>query len=814
MVTHVSKSLPPLKTSTSFGENPKAMLGGLDVGLPIDLTKTKIEYDEDGSVVVDFGTEDQEFNNKIYQEGHYENLVDLFSEEELSAIANEVIDATESDNTSRGQWLDTIELGLDALGLKVEEDSGLFPGSCAAHHPLIMESAVKFQSKASNELLPANGPCKTEIIGEKSIPKEQQANRVKDFFNYDLMEVMEEYTSEMERLLLVISVYGSAFTKTYYDASLERKVTEFVSADVVVVPYHATDLRRANRFTHIIYKDKINMLYDMDSGLYKSYDLDGEKGEWESLGKPSPPQLSQVQLKYNEIIGIAQNVSATDEVYTLYEQHVYKVLKNVPEQKKLPLPYVITVDYNSRKVLSIRRNWKEDDKKKRRRDCFVHWSFVPGFGFYGLGYLHLLGNFQITLTAILRSLVDSGQFANMQGGFKAKGLKIIGDNEAIAPGEFKEVEAPNMDLSKAIYPLQYKEPSTVLFQMLQFMEARGQKFADSTEQVIADSTNYGPVGTTMALLEASTKFFSAIFKRLHKAQKLNFKIMKELNYECLPDTYPYDVAGASRTVFKDDFDGSVEVIPVSDPNISSQAHRTTMAQTQLQIAQMFPDKHDIRETLFSIYTNMNFDNIEKILPAPEEAQMLDPLSDIMAASSGKPIKAFEGQNHDAHINVKMSFLQDPTLGQNPALQRIIPVLQNNITEHTMLKYKEMMTAQMQQGQADPMQETAQVEAAQKLQQLNELATKVQAAGGMEDPAMLVAKAELMKAQNEANRIKAKEDTDNAKLNLEAAQLDLDKIKEANANSKFKDTLIAGINKEHMKHQVAATKSSLDRLGKD
>jgi hypothetical protein len=760
----------------------------------MDIKSAIVEENDDGSASVSF---EYEAGKKIVNinKGHYDNLVDLFDENTLETVAYDVIQTTDADKSSRQAWEDTLVKGMELLGIKLDEGSGVFEGACTAHHPLIIESAIKSQAKLANELLPAKGPVKCQIVGEQTEAKEKQAMRVQNFMNYDLTEIMEEYYPDKEKTFLAAPLLGSCFSKTYFDGLLQRKVTEMVLPDVFVVPSNAVDLRRCPRYTHIIYKTKFDMIKDVEVGLYSSQDI----------GEPAQANLTPLQTKINELMGLS-NCTEYDEVYTLYEQHVDMIFEELGDT--IPRPYVITVEKTSNKVLSIRRNWREKDKTYQKKINFTHYPFVPSLCFYGYGYIHLLGNLEITLTSVMRALVDSGQFANLQGGFKNKNARIVGSNDAIGPGEFRDVEIPAMTrLGDAFIPLPFKEPSAVLFNLLQFIEGRAQKFADSTEQVIADSTNYGPVGTTLALLEASTKFFSFIHKNFHRAMRQEFKIMAELNKEYLPEEYPYDVTGETRTVFKRDFDDRVDIIPVSDPNIPSQAHRVAMAQTQLQIAQQFPQQHDIPLTLRSIYRNMGFENVDKLIPLPESAVPQDPLTDIISASQGKPIKAFKGQDHDAHIAVKMNYLQDPKAGASPILQSIAPVIQANIMEHTVMKYAEMMNA----AGAKPEDAASQAQAAQQLTQLNQIAQQVEAQGGLENPAVILAQAEMKQAENEAERIEDKTASDMARLAVENRKVDLEILKEMNKNKQFYDKLEAEMDKERFKKGADLAEAALLRL---
>jgi hypothetical protein len=683
-------------------------------------SSTSFEVDDDGGVIVDFGSEESisEEEEVIGLGEWYDDLSKEIDEDELDDIANQVYDNYQSDKDSRGEWEDMFERGFDLLGLKLQDATEPFEGACTAVHPLLIESAVKFQSKASQELFPAGGPVKTQIIGKQTPDKEMQANRVKDFMNYQLTEQMSEYFDEFERMLFHLPLIGSAFKKIYYDANLKRPVSEFVPIDQFYVSYYASDLRRADRYTHVIYRSPNDLKRDISAGIYAEIELP----------QAGQPEQSAMGEKMNTILGFSPS-SDNDPQYTLLEQHCYLDLPApYDDPDGVALPYIVTIEERSKKVLSIRRNYNQDDPNREKKLHFTHYRFVPGFGFYGFGLMHFLGNLTMTATAAMRALVDAGQFANLPGGFKAKGVRVVGDNDPIAPGEFKEVESTGIDLSKAIVPLPYKEPSSTLYQMLQFVSAAGQKFADSSEQIISDNSSYGPVGTTMALLEASSKFFSAVHKRLHKSQKDEFRLLAAIDYEYLPSKYPYEIPNANQHIFRRDFDGRVDVLPVSDPNIPSNAHRMMMAQMALQLAQNSPPGMFNLEALNrTILNSANMPNIEEILPPKQEPQKLDPVSDIMAATKGLPIAAFPGQDHDAHIQVKMAYLQDPANGANPIMERIAPVIQANIQEHSVMKYQEQMsgmTQQLAQGAQDPaVIEQAMAQAAQQVMQANQMAAQ-------------------------------------------------------------------------------------------
>jgi len=623
----------------------------------------------------------------------FENLAEVLDEDILNDIAEDVIENFDNDKESRAKWERTILKGMDLLGLDIEDKSQPFEGACSATHPLIMENAVKFQAKAAQELLPAKGPVRAEVLGKKTPEKEAQALRVQTFMNYQLTEEMEEYYDDFESMLLYTSIIGSAFRKIHFDDTLTRPVSEFIGIDQFVVSNYARDLKRAPRYTQIMHFSPNDLRKDIASGFYKDIEL----------GDPEKINEDSISFKMYETFGIGTGYTLKDDIYEVLEQHVDLFIEDdeFGREDGIAVPYIVTLDKTTRQILSIRRNWDEEDPSYTKKEWFIHYKFVPGFGFYGLGFIHLVGNFQMTLTAILRSLVDAGQFANLQGGFKAKGLRVVGGDDPLSPGEWRDVEAQNMDLSKALMPVPYKEPSATLMNMLSFMDGRGQKFADATEAVISDASNYGPVGTTMALIEQSTKFFSGVHKRMHAAQRKEFKILARINSEFLSDNYPYEVVNGDNVIAREDFTG-VSVIPVADPNITSKAERLAQAHMKFTIAQQMPQYHDMPAVIRRIYVAMDEDNIEELMAKKAEPKPQDPISDIMAATKGAPIQAFQGQNHDAHIKVKKAWLEDPMGGSNPAMQTAGPIVAANIQEHLVMRWQEMMGGLVQTGGAtDP-----------------------------------------------------------------------------------------------------------------
>jgi hypothetical protein len=750
-------------------ELPMGVAEELDDGLQ----GTEFELEEDIMGVEGMSAEDMAFISSMSAEDgieidipHFANLADYLGDEELTDVANTVIEGFEADRDSRADWDETLTRGLDLLGLRFEETGTAFQGSCAATHPLIIESAVKFQSKASQEILPANGPVRTQIVGDPNSQIVQQSNRVRKFMNYELTEMMPEYFDEMERMLFHLPIVGSAIVKMYYDAGLGRPTAEHIPIDQFYVNYSATDLRRADRYTHLIYKSPVDLRRDIRAGMY--IDVEDLSEQPDGSGRSD----NEISSKIDEIMGLTGNTSEDPE-YTLLEQHTYMQL----EDDDQPYPYIITVEESSRSVLSIRRNYREDDPQEEKMIHFTHYRYVPGFGFYGLGLINLIGNLTMTATSAMRALVDAGQFANLPGGFKAKGVRIVGDNDPISPGEFKEIEALGMDLNKAIVNLPYKEPSQTLFQLLGFVSGAAEKFADQSDQVISDAASYGPVGTTMALLEASAKFFTAVHKRLHHAQRQQFKILASINETFVPTNgYPYATPEGDMMIFAQDFDGRVDVIPVSDPNIPSRAHRLSLANMALQLsAQTPPGTFNTTELIRQVLQAADFPNIDQVMPSPQEAQPGDPMTDLLTVTKGMPIAAFPGQDHEAHIQVKTNFLSDPTTGASTSLKQFAPAIQANIREHTMLRYKTQVEGMVAQN-TDPEQYQMAVQQGMQDAIIAEAAAQVTAANQQTtvtgSPEQQLLELEMQKLELEKEKLGLNAAKDAADIAIKTRQLEL------------------------------------------
>lgn len=776
----------PVQNPTPITPQP-SQAPGQPINLPMDAQLASLPGMDEATPesMKDVGEGEPEYD-------HYENLVAKLDDKLLTTIGQKCFEGYEKDNRSRSEWMETIKKGLENLGTSIDESDEPFEGACSANHPLILEAAVKFQSKATAEVLPANGPVRTQVMGAQTPDKIAAADRVKAFLNYQIMNVMTEYVPDMERLLFYLPLYGSAFKKTYWNSQLGRPESCFISSDNFIINYKAKSIEKARRHTEVLepiagmelrrrYADgdyaeprawaKSNSQTSRGKG---NEDVTGNS----DVGGSGTFYIEDVSRTADRVVGQAYTGDFSDEkMFTLLEQHCYLKLPS----DVFACPYVVTFEKDSSEVLAIRRNWRDGDISQKKRIWYSHYQYVPGLGFYGLGLFHLLGNFNVTLTAVIRSLVDSGQFANMQGGFKLKGMRIVGDNGALSPGEWKDVEGAVQDLSKAFFPLPYKEPSQVLFQMLQYLETRGQQFADSTEQVVADSTNYGPVGTTVALLEASMKLFNAIHKRVHFAQKVDLKILAEINFEYLDDEYPYDLPGQVGKVFKIDFDPKrIAIIPASDPNITSQAHRLNLANTVLQAAlQAPPGTHNMKIVFRNFYMSCGVENIDTIITPDQQPQPMDPLGDIQSLMKGMPIQAFPGQDHMSHIKFKTTWLDDPVLGgQNPQMQAFVPQVQSNIRDHMTSQLSEQIQGitqgQQQSGPPDPKVIAAiQAQAAAEVQNANKALNAITQG---DDPMHVIAAAEKQKADAETQKVQDSKVTDLMKLSLQAQDSQTNRLK--------------------------------------
>ena len=614
----------------------------------------------DGGAVIDFapGTDQPDLS----EVGHFENLADVLGAEVLEEISADLTDAYKKDDESRSEWKEAYIDGLEQLGIGSEDREDPFPGASGVYHPLLAESVTQFQAQAYKELLPADGPVSTKVLGAETPELTDQANRVAEFMNYQVMEIMEEFDPDLDQMLYYLPIAGSAFKKTYYDGVVGRPISKFVTAEDLVVNYGATSLRSADRITHVVTMSGNDIRKNQYNGFYRDTELD-EAGEL---------SISDIQEQVNELQGLSAVRFEGDENYRLLEMHVNLDLEGFEhtgqdgQETGIALPYIVTIEEDSEVVLSVRRNWKEGDLTNKRLEFFTQYKFTPGLGFYGFGLVHMIGGLSKSVTSILRQLIDAGTLANLPGGFKAKGMRVEGSDEPISPGEWRDVDTPGGNLRESLMPLPYKEPSAVLMQLLGALVETGQRFASIADVQVGDTAGQQqPVGTTVAMLERGTKVMSAIHKRMHYAQKQEFRILARVISESLPPQYPYMVAGGDQMIMKADFDDRIDILPVSDPNIFSMAQRIILAQQQLQMAAQAPEIHNLRAAYVSMYKAMGIDNIEMLLQPEDKPQPMTPALEHARVLENKKLVAMGGQNHMAHIEAHILFVQNPAVNQNP-----------------------------------------------------------------------------------------------------------------------------------------------------
>ncbi len=658
--------------------------------MEVELEKKKLQFtNEKGEKVrVDVDQEQTEKDEEVFERNHYSNLAEELPEREVANIGRDLVKSFEDDKSSRKNWEDQYSKGLRMLGVVVEDRQDPFPGASGVHHPLLAEAATQFQARAIAEMFPAGGPVKTQIIGKTTDKKLEQAQRVQDFMNFQVTQEIPDYFNELDQMLFYLALAGSAFKKIYFDNTLDRICSKFVPAEDFVISMENTDLETADRYTQVMKLTRNEIRKHQISGYYKDIPL----SKAESNAGATSGDLVEQTLQRLE----GMTPSMADKIHTVLEIHANLDLGE--DKNELELPYIVTVDYDSQRVLSIRRNWKEDDTLKRKRTYFVHYKYLPGLGFYGFGLIQMIGGLQHASTGALRALLDSAAFANLNGGFRAKGARIEGGDITVSPGEWVEVEAYGDDLRKSFIPLPFKEPSPTLLQLLGVLTESGRRFASIADAMIGDSAGSGPVGTTIALIEQGSKVFSAIHKRIHQAQGREFRLIYELNGEYLDDEYSFEVIGENKKIRRKDFTQSISVVPVSDPNIFSQAQRIALAQTGMQLAQSSPDIIDVKEATRRFLQALNIPDYMDLMIEDEETPRRDPVSENMALLNGKPIKVFEDQDHQAHIIVHSQFIQDPRFGGNPeAKERLYPAMLAHIGQHMAYLYQQQMQASVPPG---------------------------------------------------------------------------------------------------------------------
>jgi hypothetical protein len=727
----------------------------------------EITADDDGGVTVDFEPTDMDDMDV----GFGENLAETLPDRELQRIASDLLSEFDANKASRQQWEDTYANGLELLGFTYEDRTQPFRGASGVVHPLLAEAATQFQAQAFNELLPSGGPVKTIVVGNDTREKQEQAVRVKQFMNYYLTNVMEDYTPDMDQMLFYLPLAGSTFKKVYFDEVLDRAVSKFVPAEQLVVPYETSDLETCPNITQVIRMPLNELRKKQVSGFYLDIDV-----------IPAQAELNSVEKELDRIDG--SEPSQIDYDCTILECHAdldlqgHEEVDDEGEPTGIKVPYVVSISQDNGQVLSIRRNYKEDDKTKAKIQYFVHYKFLPGFGFYGLGLIHTIGGLSRTATAALRQLIDAGTLSNLPAGFKARGLRIRDDDDPLQPGEFRDVDAPGGAIRDSLMPLPFKGPDGTLFNLLGFVVDAGRRFATITDMKVGDGNQQAAVGTTIAMLEQGSRVMSAVHKRLHYAMRVEFKILSRVMGEFLPQEYPYAIHGEDSAVMAKDFDERVDVVPVSNPNTFSQAQRIVLAQTKLQLAAQAPELHNLHEVYKDMYEALGVSDIDRIMKAvPEdEARPTDPAQENIDAMDGIVLKAFEGQEHEAHIQAHLIF------GSTPMVAGIPPVaiaLQKHILEHVKIGAREqaavsyLQQVQQKGGQAASEEEMLAIEGltaqfvAQGLQKVKEMSQQMSGQGP--DPLVQLKEKEL--------ELKAQESQQDAQMDQAELALDQQTLQE-------------------------------------
>ncbi len=729
-------------------------------------------------------TEDMELTidpDAMADEEFSKNLAEELDGQYMASIASDLLEDFTNDLNSRKDWLETYVDGLELLGLKLEERTEPWEGACAVYHPLLSEALVKFQAETMMETFPAAGPVKTSIIGKETDECLEAAARVQENMNYQLMDCMPEYRPEHERMLWGLGLAGNAFKKVYYDPALQRQVSIFVPAEDMVVPYGASNLETAERVTHVMRKTKQEIHYLQEMGFYRDTEL----------GEPSY-DLDEVEKKIAEQMGFD---ATNDDRYKILEMNVNLDLEGYEDKKKgkktgIALPYIVTIDKGTQEILAIRRNYNQDDDLKKRREHFVHYGYIPGFGFYCFGLIHLIGAFSKSGTMLLRQLVDAGTLSNLPGGFKTRGLRIKGDDTPIAPGEWRDVDAASGTLRDNLMNLPYKEPSQVLAALMDKIIDEGRRFATAADMKVSDMSSNSPVGSTLAILERTLKVMSAVNARIYYSMKKEFGLLKTLIRDYTDPSYRYDPATGTPGAKQEDYD-KVNLIPVADPNAATMAQKVVQYQAVMQMAQQNPDIYDLKELNKQMLEILGVKNIGKLIPTDDDAKPLDPVSENMNMLNGTPVKAFLFQDHEAHIRVHTAFRDDPLVrqmvGQNPKAPQLLAAMEAHIAEHIAFLYRQKIEQQLgaplpKEGETLPEDIENQVarlsaEAGTKLLQLHQAeAAQKQAQQQAEDPLIQMQKQELqikqMEAQAKSQKMQADTQLDAAKLELERQKLEV------------------------------------------
>ena len=676
----------------------------------------EVTMDEEGGAEISFDPA----ADQLESTDHFQNLAEIMDDQDLDELGTSLFDKYTDYKESRGDWEQSYREGLELLGFKYERRTEPFRGASGVNHPVLAEAVTQFQAQAYKELLPADGPVRAQILGDITNEKQDQAHRVKDFMNYQIMDQMQEYEPEFDQMLFYLPLSGSTFKKVYYDDLLGRAVSKFVPADDLIVPYSANSLEDAEAIVHVIKMSENELKKQQVSGFYRDIEL----------GQP-PITSNELEEKERQLEGITKG--SQEDQFTILEMHVNLDLEGFEdmgadgEPTEIKLPYIVTIAESNNKILSIRRNFTQDDPTKEKIKYFVQYKFLPGTGFYGFGLIHMIGGLTRTATAALRQLLDAGTLANLPAGFKTRGIRIRDDAQPLQPGEFRDVDAPGGNIKDQFMQLPFKGPDQTLLQLMGVVVNAGQRFASIADSQVGDMNQQAAVGTTVALLERGSRVMSAIHKRLYVGLKQEFKLLAEVFKSYLPAEYPYDVPGAAKNVKQTDFDDRIDILPVADPNIFSQTQRISMAQSQLQLAQSNPQVHDLYQAYRSMYEALGVKNINAILPPPVQPQPIDPSLEEIAAMAGKPFQAFPGQDHKAHIDSHLSFMQSNMVQNSPA---VMGALQKNILERISLMAQEQVQLEFQQElmQAQQMQQMLQANPNNQelINQANMLTNKINA----------------------------------------------------------------------------------------
>ena len=706
----IDKGLPNTRTQVKVPGEEVEVKEEIKEQQPIEVTP-----EEDGGATIDF---EPGAVNIPGTESHFDNLADLLPADILEPLGSDLKNNYMDYKMSRKEWERSYTEGLDLLGFKYENRTEPFQGASGATHPVLAEAVTQFQATAYKELLPSDGPVRTQILGASTPPKQQQAQRVKDFMNYLIMDQMKEYEPEFDSMLFHLPLAGSTFKKVYYDDLLGRAVSKFIPADDLIVPYTANSLEEAEAIIHVLKISENDLRKQQVAGFYSDVDL----------GPPTMTTNDDVSKKEKELEGTKKS-GKQQTMYTLLESHVdldlegFEDIGTDGQPTGIKLPYIVTIEEGSGTVLSIRRNYAPNDPLKRRVQYFVHFKFLPGLGFYGFGLIHMIGGLSRTATVALRQLLDAGTLSNLPAGFKQRGVRVRDEASPIQPGEFKDVDAPGGNLREAFFPLPYKEPSATLLQLMGLVVQAGQRFAAISELQTGEGTQNAAVGTTIALLERGSKVMSAIHKRLYNSMKNEFKLLSQIISTYLPKEYPYDVVGGARIIKQADFDDRIDILPVADPNIFSMSQRITLAQTQLQLATANPQIHNLYAAYRGMYEAIGVKNIDQVLPPPAPVQAMDPSMEHINALAGKPFQAFPGQDHRAHITAHLNFMSTNIVRNNPA---VMAAIQKNILEHISLMAQEQIQLEFKEQleQLAVLRQSAPVDP-QAAQQLNSVVQNIE-----------------------------------------------------------------------------------------